>query len=45
MPAMAGKHRDGMSGYYRTKFPVFYALEMRDWQTAAAFAASSRRAA
>ena len=25
-----------MSGYYRTKFPVFYALEMRDWQTAAA---------
>ena len=26
----------GMTGYYRTKFPVFYALEMRDWQAAAA---------
>jgi tetratricopeptide (TPR) repeat protein len=25
-----------MSGYYRTKFPVFYALEMRDWTSAAA---------
>jgi tetratricopeptide (TPR) repeat protein len=25
-----------MSGYYLTKFPVFYALEMRDWQAAAA---------
>jgi tetratricopeptide (TPR) repeat protein len=36
MPGMGGGHRDGMSGYYRTKFPVFYALEMRDWQTAAA---------
>jgi tetratricopeptide (TPR) repeat protein len=36
MPEMGMGHRDGMSGYYRTKFPVFYALEMRDWQTAAA---------
>jgi len=36
MPAMGGGHRDGMSGYYRTKFPVFYALEMRDWPSAAA---------
>lgn len=36
MPAMGMGHRDDMSGYYRTKFPVFYALEMRDWQTAAA---------
>jgi tetratricopeptide (TPR) repeat protein len=26
----------GMTGYYRTKFPVFYALEMRDWPAAAA---------
>jgi tetratricopeptide (TPR) repeat protein len=26
----------GMTGYYRTKFPIFYALEMRDWQSAAA---------
>lgn len=25
-----------MNGYYRTKFPVFYALETRDWQAAAA---------
>jgi tetratricopeptide (TPR) repeat protein len=36
MPSMSGKHRDGMNEYYRTKFPVFYALEVRDWQTAAA---------
>jgi tetratricopeptide (TPR) repeat protein len=36
MPEMGGGHRDGMSGYYRTKFPVFYALEMRDWPSAAA---------
>ncbi len=36
MPAMGMGHRDDMSGYYRTKFPVFYALEMRDWQSAAA---------
>lgn len=25
-----------MMGYYRTKFPVFYALEMRNWKAAAA---------
>jgi len=25
-----------MSGYYRTKFPVFYDLEMRAWESAAA---------
>jgi tetratricopeptide (TPR) repeat protein len=36
MPAMAGKRMAGMSGYYRTKFPVFYALEMRDWTAASA---------
>ncbi len=36
MPAMGMGHRDDMSGYYRTKFPVFYSLEMRDWQSAAA---------
>ncbi|MGB7265254.1 MAG: hypothetical protein WBC92_07050 [Terracidiphilus sp.] len=36
MPAMAGDRMVGMSGYYRTKFPVFFALEMRDWQAAAA---------
>ena len=26
----------GMTGYYRTKFQVFYALELRDWQREAA---------
>jgi tetratricopeptide (TPR) repeat protein len=34
-----GDHKGGMAGmtgYYRTKFPVFYALEMRDWPAAAA---------
>lgn len=36
MPGMGSSHRDGMDGYYRTKFPVFYALEMRDWLAAAA---------
>jgi tetratricopeptide (TPR) repeat protein len=25
----------GMTGYYRTKFPVFYALETRNWRAAA----------
>lgn len=35
MPAVASDRMNGMVGYYRTKFPVFYALEMRDWQTAA----------
>ena len=25
-----------MSGYVRNEFPVFYELEMRDWQSAAA---------
>jgi tetratricopeptide (TPR) repeat protein len=32
--SMPGMH--WMSGSYLTKFPVFYALEMRDWQAAAA---------
>ncbi len=32
--SMQGMH--WMSGSYLTKFPVFYALEMRDWQAAAA---------
>jgi len=35
MPEMGSGHRDGMAGYYRTKFPVFYALDMRDWHAAA----------
>jgi len=36
MPSMANTRMKGMSGYYRTKFPVFYALEMRDWTAASA---------
>lgn len=34
MPGMGGDYMDGMETYYRMKFPVFYALEMRDWQDA-----------
>jgi len=30
-----------MTGYYQTKFPVFYALETRDWQAAAALQPAS----
>jgi len=33
MPAM--DYMADEEGYYRTKFPVFYALEMRDWKAAA----------
>lgn len=36
MPGQGHGFMDGMGGYYRTKFPVFYALEMRDWKSAAA---------
>ncbi len=36
MPDMANKHMEGMVPYYRAKLPTFYALEMRDWKTAAA---------
>ncbi|MFZ0394812.1 MAG: hypothetical protein WCF17_22920 [Terracidiphilus sp.] len=39
MPAGMGDHMGGMAGmtgYYRTKFQVFYALELRDWQREAA---------
>jgi tetratricopeptide (TPR) repeat protein len=36
MPNMGNGHRDGMVPYYRAKLPTFYALEMRDWKTAAA---------
>lgn len=35
MPGKGHGFMDGMGGYYRTKFPVFYALERRDWQSAA----------
>jgi tetratricopeptide (TPR) repeat protein len=33
---MAGHRMEGMVPYYRSKFQVFYALEMRDWKSAAA---------
>jgi hypothetical protein len=36
MPTMGEGHMAGMVPYYRTKLPVFYHLEMRDWATAAA---------
>jgi tetratricopeptide (TPR) repeat protein len=36
MPGMGAGYMGGMSAYYRIEFPVFYALEMRDWQSAAA---------
>ncbi|HEX4006532.1 MAG TPA: hypothetical protein VHX60_10185 [Acidobacteriaceae bacterium] len=36
MPGMGGGYMQGMTGYYRMKFPVFYALEMRVWAAAAA---------
>ena len=35
MPGQSG-HMAGMVGYYSGKFPVFYTLEMRDWQSASA---------
>jgi tetratricopeptide (TPR) repeat protein len=36
MPGLGMRSMADMVPYYRTKLPVFYALEMRDWQTAAA---------
>jgi Tetratricopeptide repeat len=36
MPGMGSGYMAGMGGYYGTKFPVFYALETRDWKSAAA---------
>ncbi len=36
MQGMGARSMEDMTGYYRTKFPVFYALEMRDWPAAAA---------
>lgn len=34
MPGMGAGYMSGMIPYYRTKLPVFYALEMRDWKGA-----------
>ena len=36
MPGMAAEHRAGMTAYYLSEFPAIYAIEMRDWKTAAA---------
>ena len=36
MPETVGRRMPGMAHYYRSKFAVFYALEMRDWKSAAA---------
>lgn len=36
MPGMGSAYMEGMVPYYRMKLPVFYALEMRDWKSAAA---------
>ncbi len=36
MPDKSSQHMEGMVPYYRAKLPTFYALEMRDWKTAAA---------
>ena len=36
MPEMGDRYMEGMFPYYRTKLPVFFALEMRDWESAAA---------
>jgi hypothetical protein len=35
MPNMADHYMTGMFPYYRVKFPVFLALETRDWKSAA----------
>ena len=46
MPEMGERYMEGMFPYYSTKLPVFFALEMRDWQAAAALepVAGARRA-
>jgi tetratricopeptide (TPR) repeat protein len=36
MPNMADHYMTGMFPYYRAKLPVIFALEMRDWKSAAA---------
>jgi tetratricopeptide (TPR) repeat protein len=38
MPGMTDHFMMGMLPYYRTKLPIFYALEMRDWTAAAKIA-------
>jgi tetratricopeptide (TPR) repeat protein len=36
MPGMGAGHMEGMVPYYRLKLAIFYSLERRDWQSAAA---------
>jgi tetratricopeptide (TPR) repeat protein len=36
MPEMGKAYMAGMFPYYRTKLPIFFDLEMRDWKSAAA---------
>ena len=36
MPEMGDHYMTGMFPYYRTKLPIFYHLELRDWNAAAA---------
>jgi tetratricopeptide (TPR) repeat protein len=36
MPAMGDHYMTGMFPYYRTKFPIIFNLEMRDWKSAGA---------
>ena len=36
MPGIGSGYMHGMIHYYRTKLPVFYAIETRDWKSAAA---------
>jgi tetratricopeptide (TPR) repeat protein len=38
MAGMGGSHRTGMIPYYRVKIRIFYDLERRDWNSAAAVA-------
>jgi tetratricopeptide (TPR) repeat protein len=39
MPDMGDHYMTGMFPYYRTKLPIIYNLELRDWSTAAALQA------
>ena len=39
MPNMADHYMTGMFPYYRTKLPIIYNLELRDWKAAAALQA------
>ena len=36
MPGMGDRYMTGMFPYYRTKLPIFFDLEMRDWKSALA---------